>query len=336
MTNPIFEIGGQRIDLGQRKTVLLPMPKLYDCTPLSMPVHVFRGKQSGPCLCVTAAIHGDEVNGIEIARRLIKKNILKKIQGTLIVVPIVNVYGFIYQNRYLMDRRDLNRAFPGTKKGSLASRLAYLITHELISKATHCIDLHAGSLQRTNLPHIRADLEMKGIESLAQSFNSPVILHAKLRDGSMRQYADDKDIPFLLYEAGESLRFDELSIRTGVNGIINVMDNLGMISLKQKHHSKIKSITAKHSYWVRAPESGLFHPYKQLGKLIKKGECIARISNPMGREEYRVYSPLEGIIIGKSNMPMIHEGAAIFHVASFDEVGEVVEQIDYLKETYID
>lgn len=321
---------------GEKKTLFLPMPSLYDCTPITMPVHVIRGTKPGPCLCVTAAIHGDEVNGVEIVRRLIKKNVLKHIAGTLIAIPIVNVYGFLYQDRYLMDRRDLNRSFPGSPKGSPASRLAHLISTEILPHATHCIDLHSGSLQRTNLPQIRADLDMEGLLPLAQAFSAPVILDAKLRDGSMRQFADDKLIPFLLYEAGESLRFDELSIKVGVHGILNVMHQLNMITLKKTFHGKVESAIAKQAYWVRSPCSGLLIKYKHLGKFVKKGEILAKISNPMGHEEHKVLSPLDGIIIAQSNMPMIYEGAAIFNIASFKKLDRVEEQVDHLKEFYVD
>ena len=187
-------INGNIINPGEHTTVMLPMPKLYDWTPLSMPVHIFRGKTVGPTLCITAAIHGDEVNGIEIVRRLLKKPALNQISGTLIAIPIVNIYGFLYQDRYLMDRRDLNRAFPGSQKGSLAARLAHLITSEIISKSTHIIDLHAGSLHRLNFPQIRVNVDLPETNDLANAFNAPVILHAALRDGSMRQYANDYDL----------------------------------------------------------------------------------------------------------------------------------------------
>ncbi|NKB47567.1 MAG: succinylglutamate desuccinylase, partial [Legionellales bacterium] len=193
---PPLSIHGKLVYAGEHTTILLPMPELYDWTPLSMPVHVLRGKTPGPTLCITAAIHGDEVNGIEIVRRLLKKKIFNQLSGTLIAIPIINIYGFLYQDRYLMDRRDLNRAFPGSQKGSLAARLAHLIATEIIDKATHCIDLHAGSLHRINLPQIRADLDAPEIMPLAETFNAPVILHATLRDGSMRQYANDQSIPF--------------------------------------------------------------------------------------------------------------------------------------------
>jgi len=336
MTDPPLIINGMAIYPGERATVMLPMPKLYDCTPLSMPVHIIRGKTPGPILGVTAAIHGDEVNGIEIVRRILKKTVLKNLKGTLIAIPIVNVFGFLYQDRYLMDRRDLNRAFPGSEKGSLAARLAYLIAKEIVSQSTHFIDLHAGSLHRVNLPQIRTNIDVPATYQLAQSFNAPVILHAALRDGSLRQYANDQSIPFLLYEAGESLRFDELSIRTGVNGILNVMQVLKMIPFRKQAKKMFISAPARSSYWVRSPRSGILQPFKALGKGVNKGELLAKIGNPTTIKEYKLISPLSGIIIGKSNLPMVHEGAALFHVACFEKLQLVAEQIECLQESYND
>ena len=176
-TQPL-QINGTSVNPGETKTVLLPMPKLYDWTPMHMPVHVIRGKKAGPVLCLTAAVHGDEINGIEIIRRLLKKSFFKKITGTVIAAPIVNIYGYLYQNRYLMDRRDLNRCFPGAKGGSLGSRLAHLVMTELVSHSTHHIDLHTGSLSRTNLPQIRTSLDSDAIKKMALAFNAPVILES--------------------------------------------------------------------------------------------------------------------------------------------------------------
>lgn len=327
-------INNREIKPGERSTIMLPMPKLYDWTPLSMPVHVINGKKSGPILCITGAIHGDEVNGVEIIRRLLKKKVLREISGTVIAVPIVNVYGFLNQDRYLMDRRDLNRAFPGSKRGSLASRLAYLVVKELLSKSTHCIDLHAGSLHRVNLPQIRANLDTPGVSALAKAFKVPVILHAILRDGSMRQYASDLSIPFLLYEAGEALRFDELSIRMGVTGILNVMQELKMLTLKKQISKKITPALARSSYWVRAPYSGILRPFAALGKKVKKGDLLAIIANPTSSDEHKLKSPISGVVIGKSNLPLVHEGAALFHIATFKKLDPVAEQIEYLQGSY--
>jgi len=334
MKNEPITIYKNQIQPGERKVISLPMPELYDCTPLTMPVHVIHGKNKGPTLCITAAIHGDEVNGIEVIRRLLKKTILKRIRGTLIAIPIVNVHGFLYQDRYLMDRRDLNRSFPGSQKGSLAARLAHLLTKEIVSKSTHIIDMHAGSLHRTNLPQIRSNLQVPGVDELAHAFNVPVILDAPLRDGSMRQYASERQIPCLLYEAGESLRFDELSIRIGVKGVLGVMHALEMIKLKKPPAQRFKPETAHASYWVRASHSGILRLHKALGKHVKKGELLASIGNPTTTEEFKLVSPIAGIIIGISNLPMVHEGAALFHIACFEKLHLVAEQVEYLQESF--
>lgn len=321
---------------GSRQVIEIPMPQLYNSTPLSMPVHVINGKKSGPTVCITAAIHGDELIGVEIIRRLLKKSCLKQIQGSLIVVPVVNMYGFVYMNRYLMDRRDLNRCFPGSQRGSLASRLAYLLTQELISKATHCIDLHSGSLHRSNLPQIRADLDMPGIKSLAKAFNVPVILHSTKRDGSLREYADKQGIPLLLYEAGESLRFDDFAIKTGVNGILSVLKKLKMLDLKPKSIKTITPTIARESYWIRAPKSGIMRIIRGLGKKVKEGDTLAVIADPTGKQEYKLKSWVSGVIIGISNIPLVHEGAALFHIASIKKPSHVLEQIEDLQDFYDD
>ncbi|MDF3054687.1 MAG: succinylglutamate desuccinylase / aspartoacylase family [Gammaproteobacteria bacterium] len=329
-------INGIKITPGTFASVMLPMPKLYDSTPISMPVHIIRGKTPGPTLCVTGAIHGDEVNGTEIVRRLLRKPALKKISGTLIAIPIVNVYGFLLQSRYLMDRRDLNRSFPGSEQGSLAARLAHVITTEILSQSTHFIDLHTGTLHRENLPQVRTDLSMPGIAGLAESFNVPVILNAPLRSGSLRQYAHEKSLPCLLYEAGESLRFNETAIDMGVNGILGVMQKLEMISIKEPAHKKFTPAFSYASYWIRAPHSGILRPLKSLGKKVSKGEVLAKIGNPINIEDYPLISPISGIIVGKSNLPLVHEGAALFHIASFEETTIITEELEYLQEAFID
>ncbi len=327
-------INGIIIPLGKRTTIMLPMPKLYDWTPMNMPVHVIRGNKPGPVLCVTGAIHGDEINGVEIIRRFLKKSFQKDLRGTVIAVPIVNIYGFLYQDRYLMDRRDLNRSFPGSIKGSLASRLAYLVMNELVANATHFIDLHTGSLQRTNLPQIRTNLDSSQTEKLAKAFNAPVILHSKERDGSLRQAANDRGIPLLLYEAGEALRFDEKAIRIGLNGILQVMHSLHMLPAKNHNRSAINhhhSSIARSSLWMRAPHSGILRFYTSLGKKVKKGEVLGVIVNPIGEEEYKVEARISGMVIGQINLPLVHEGAALFNIASFKEIEQV--EIDVIDQT---
>lgn len=310
------------IQPGEHVVVRLPAPKLYNLTPVFLPVHVVRGKQPGPTLCVTAALHGDEVNGIEIIRRLLKKSLLHSLAGTLIAVPAVNIYGLLFQDRYLPDRRDLNRSFPGSEKGSLASRFAHLLTHSVFSKATHCIDLHTGSLKRTNFPQVRIDLDSPQVAELARAFNAPVILSAPLRPGSFREYAKQRSVPYLLYEAGEASRFDEHCIRIGVSGILGVMQHLKMLpaSTHLPHSTRApQSVIARTSYWVRSPYGGIFIAKKPLGSHVEKGDVLGIIVHPTESEEHQILSPIVGVIIGRSDAPLVHEGAGLFHIACFEK-----------------
>ncbi|WP_058534523.1 succinylglutamate desuccinylase/aspartoacylase family protein [Legionella saoudiensis] len=334
MSKANIVIGDERIKPGERKTVFLPLPKLYDWTPMSLPIHVINGTEEGPALCVTAAIHGDEINGVEIIRRLVHKKGLKHIKGSIIAIPIVNVYGFLYQERYLMDRRDLNRSFPGGPKGSLASILAGVISSEVLSQSQYVIDLHTGSNHRFNLPQIRANLDMPGLEALARAFNVPVILHSAFRDGSMREYANEQGVAILVYEGGEALRFDELSIRTGLNGILSVMAALDMIKPGRFGLKKFTPTISRNSYWLRAPISGILRHIKKAGNRVSKGQIIAIIANPTSTEEYKLKSPISGIIIGECMLPLVHAGQALFHIASFEKLNVVEEQLENIQEVF--
>lgn len=334
MTKPRFELGGENVYPGTSKTIYLPLPSLYDWTPMDLPVHVMCGKYKGPTLLITAAIHGDEINGIEIVRRLLKKKGLRKMYGTIIAIPIVNVYGFLYQKRTVIDKRDLNRCFPGSAKGSIAARLAHIICSEILPLATHAIDLHTGSNHRFNLPQIRTNIDMPENEKMALAFNSPLILHSVYRDGSLREYANEQGIPFLLYEAGEAYRFDELSIRTGVNGILSVMSALEMIAGGRYRVKAFKPTISRESHWIRAHESGIIRSLKKVGQKIIKGQTIAIIANPITQQEFKLTTPISGIIIGDNKLPLIHEGEALFHVATFETMTVVEEQLDTIQEAF--
>lgn len=309
-------IAGNVIEPGEHKTIELPAASLYTHTPITIPVHVIHGKKTGPRLLVIAAIHGDEINGVEIIRRLLKSLHVKQLNGALIAVPIANVYGFINLSRYLPDHRDLNRSFPGSQKGSLAARLANLFMTEIVSQCTHGIDLHSGIIHRTNLPQIRVNLKTQDAEQLAKAFNVPVIIHSNLRDGSLRQAGNELGIPILVYEAGEALRFDDTSIRVGVNGILNVMQKLNMLQI-QKKVKPVKPLIARSSTWIRAPHSGIVHPNIKLGDQINKNDALAIIADPFGSAETIITSPVAGMIIGKNNLPLVNEGDALFHIACF-------------------
>jgi predicted deacylase len=322
-------IGGEVIQLRSRRLVELPLPALYTHTPMTLPVHVIRGAKDGPRLFVSAALHGDELNGTEIVRRLLKQSALKHLRGTLVAAPIVNVYGLIHHSRYLPDRRDLNRSFPGSVKGSLAARLAHLLMSEIVQKCTHGIDLHTGAIHRSNLPQIRANLDDPETTRLAESFGVPVLLNSNLRDGSLREAAAEQGIPMLLYEAGEALRFNEVAIRAGVKGVISVMRSLGMLpASRSRRKRRLEPFMARSSTWVRASASGLFRKVCSLGSRVKRGEALGLIDDPFGGGETEVTATASGIVIGCSEIPLVHEGEALFHIARFEDVKEVAGQIE--------
>ena len=334
--NQPITIAGETVHPGEQKTINVQIGKLYTHSALTMPVQVWCGRQAGPILFISAAIHGDELNGVEIIRRLLKVKSLKRLKGTLITVPIVNLHGFINHSRYLPDRRDLNRSFPGSKSGSIAGRLAYTFLNEIVKKSTHGIDLHTGAINRTNLPQIRADLDSVDVKAMAESFGAPVMLNSNLRDGSLRAAAVKRGIPILLYEAGEALRFDEVSIRAGVNGIINVMRHLNMLPASRRKNPR-KPVIARGSFWIRAPHSGIFRSLTEDGMRVEaKKTLIGVISDPFGESEVEVYSPNSGIIIGQMRMPLVNEGEALFHIARFARSDVVEEKVDEFQEEIMD
>lgn len=330
-----FVIDGKAIKPNTSLALDLPLPSLYTHTPMTMPVYVVRGKKPGARLFVSAAIHGDELNGIEIIRRLLKQPALRHIQGTLVAIPMVNVYGVIHHSRYLPDRRDLNRSFPGSGKGSLAARLAHLFMNEIVANCTHGIDLHTAAEHRSNLPQIRANLDDAETLALAEAFNVPVLLNANVRDGSLRGAAAERGVPMLLYEAGEALRFDEVSIRAGVKGILGVMRHLGMVPKSRHRSERFAPYIARSSRWVRAPASGIFRTAKPVGVHVKKGELLGMVSEPVTNDELDVASPVNGLIIGRSEMPLVHEGEALYHIATFEDTAEVAEKVENFQETLL-
>ena len=317
--NKPIDIGGRTISPGMRANVNLPVADLYTSTSLHMPVQVICGRRAGPVLFVSAAIHGDELNGVEIIRRLLKRKNLQSIRGTLLAVPIVNVHGFLDQSRYLPDRRDLNRSFPGSSKGSVAARLANLFIKQIVSKADYGIDLHTGAINRSNLPQIRANLDDAETMEIARVFGVPVIINSDVRDGSLRGCAADRGLPVLIYEAGEALRFDEVSIRAGLRGVLNVMRHIGMLP-KLKNPRQVSSVIAQSTSWVRAPDSGIVSAKAKLGQSVRAGQNLALISDTLGNKEEHVIAPFDGIVIGRNNLPLAHEGEALFHLGAFKSV----------------
>ena len=328
-TDPsILSIAGQDIRRGERKTLELPVPSLYTHTQLEMPVQVIRGKKPGPTLFVSAAIHGDEINGVEIIRRVLNQKALNRLRGTLIAIPVVNIFGFINQSRYLPDRRDLNRSFPGSESGSLAARIAHLFLNDIVSHCSHGIDLHTAAIHRENFPHIRAVLDDEETERMAAAFSSPVILASDIIEGSLRKAVEEKGINIIVYEAGEALRFNEFAIRAGVRGVMSVMRELGMLAPSKTRRKKAFTEVSMTSVWVRAPQSGIVRLIKPLGSWVKKDEVLGVVADPFGDDEQQALAPYDGVVIGKTNLPLVNEGEALFHIAkvkSRDTLGHIEE-----------
>jgi predicted deacylase len=324
-----LKIGEFVILPGEQRKIDLPVAKLYTDADVSLPVHIIRSKKLGPTIFISAAVHGDELNGIEIIRRLISENKFKITKGTVIAVPMVNVYGVVNQSRYMPDRRDLNRCFPGSAKGSLAGRVAYIFLNEIVKHCDYGIDLHTGAIHRSNLPQIRADLSCEETKELAQVFGVPVVLNSNIIDGSLREAAVKHKTKVLLYEAGEALRFDEFSIRAGMRGITNVLKYLGMRKASAIRKKIIAPFVANSSQWLRANASGIVNHRVRLGEQIKIGDVLAEIGSPYGDIIDVVKATRSGILIGQQNIPLVQEGEAMFHIAYFEEDDKhIFEQIE--------
>ncbi len=358
---PPFVIGGTAIPAGSRQLVDLPVAKLSNHTPVTLPVHVVHGSGPGPTMFVSAAIHGDELNGVEIIRRVLRTLAPESLSGTLLAVPIVNAYGFIGRSRYLPDRRDLNRSFPGSSAGSLAARIANLLMTEVVARCQLGIDLHTAAVHRVNLPQIRTEYRKRArCRELALAFAAPVVLESHERAGSLRKAARERGIDVLVYEGGEGLRFDEFAIQAGVDGIAGVMLHVGMLpatddiasgasgdlpeglgnkppflpdNLDQSNPkfdfydnqslavarangpARAQPIFANASAWVRAPEGGIFRTSKRIGTSVGQNEIIGFIANPYEDADVPVIANRSGIIIGRTTLPIVNLGDALFHIA---------------------
>ncbi len=296
---------------------------------MNMPVRVVHGRRPGPRLFVNAAIHGDEINGVEIIRRLLGLGALKHIRGVLVAVPVVNVFGFVSLSRNLPDRRDLNRSFPGSAHGSLARRLANLFLGEIVSRCSHGIDLHTGAIHRDNYPQIRANLDHAETARMAHAFGVPLVINSGFREGSLRQAAQRLDVPVIVYEASEALRFDEFAIRAGVRGVVGVMRALGMLAEQSKRRRRpVEPMLVRSTTWVRASQSGILRRAVALGKLVRKAERLGAIADPFGGNEVEVLSPAQGIVIGSTNLPLVHEGDALFHIGRFEGTQVAAKAMD--------
>ncbi len=328
---PPFEIAGHVVQPGTSQTIDIPVSRLSTHTEINLTVRVIHGKKPGPVLFVSGGVHGDEIIGVEIVRRMLRSVSPKRIAGTLLCIPIVNAYGFIARDRYLPDRRDLNRCFPGNPNGSLASQLAHHFTEHIIKRSDFGIDLHSAGLNRTNLAQIRISEGRPMAELLAQLFGAPAILVSPLRDGSLRQTAANHDCDILLLEAGEALRFDELGIRVGVRGILRVMAELQMNVPTQKDPAA-PSIRSKRSMWLRSPKGGIFRAAKKAGAFAITDEIVGIISDPFGDDDIHVRTPIPGLIIGMSMLPVVNQGDALIHIAEVQVPGTAEDRLNAIEE----
>lgn len=295
------------------------MARLFTDTEMGLPVHVIHGRRSGPSLWMNAAIHGDELNGMEVIRRVLGKLDADRIRGTILAVPVVNVFGFVQQDRYLPDRRDLNRSFPGSARGSTAARLAHLFMKEIVARCEYGIDLHTGSLHRTNLPQIRAHLEDPETRRIAEAFSAPMIYQASEIRGSLRAAARKKGAHVLVYEAGGPQRFDEDAIATGVAGVTRVLEALEIRPPGSSPATGAEAapvFEAASTRWVRASRSGIYYLDCALGQRVEAGRVLGHVRVPFGQEEPEtVRAPFDGLVIGYTSNPLAHQGDALVHLA---------------------
>jgi predicted deacylase len=314
-TNPPIEVAGVYIKPGERRRLEIPVGQLPTGTGLSLPIVVVNGKRPGPTVWISAAVHGDEVNGVEIIGGVLERLTPKDLHGCLITVPIVNVFGFNAQSRYLPDRRDLNRSFPGSERGSLAARIAFLFMQEVVRKCQYGIDLHTGSNHRTNLSQVRANLHDDETRRLAEAFAAPVIMHAAAIDGSLRKAATDAGARTIVYEAGEPLRFDGPAIELGRDGVLRVLAALGMLKSAPKKKGPHSALVAK-TTWVRALNSGILRLDARLGAFVTVRQQLGLVADAFGEDAAPLLAPEDGLVIGHTNNPLVQQGEAVLHLAT--------------------
>lgn len=307
---------GETILPGQGKTINMEIARLHTMTKLKVPVIVERAKADGPVVLLSAGLHGDEINGTEIVRQIIARNINKPKAGTIICIPVVNIFGFVNKSREFPDGRDLNRVFPGSKKGSLASRFAYNLLKEIIPHVDYCIDFHAGGASRFNAPQIRLVPNDPELKALSDVFNAPFTLYSKNISGSFRSACGKLGVKMLLFEGGKSLDINTDITYHGIQGVKRVLHHLGMLNPKKNMNpAERPSLCIQSSAWMRARESGLFQNPTKAGQFVTKGEVIACITDPFGKYEKKVKAPHSGYIINSNDSPIVYEGDAIFHIS---------------------
>ena len=307
-----IKIAGQEIHPGEFKEIDINIARLPSHTIIDTPIYISRGLEDGPILALTAGMHGDEINGMEIVRRILDSGLHQPKRGVTVCMPIVNIYGFLNYSRDVPDGKDINRSFPGNKNGSLASRVAYNLMHEVIPFIDYGIDFHTGGAMRTNYPQVRALLKDEKNFELAQAFNAPFTIDASFRPNSLRKEASKRGKNIIVYEGGESLRFDQQAIEEGMDGTLRLMKHLDMIDWAPEAWEENRIVW--NTSWIRAKSAGLFQPNVQCGNLIQKGQWIGTITDPFGEFKEQVIANDTGYVIGLNNIPVINAGDALMHI----------------------
>lgn len=316
MSNKKITICGANIHPGEEANLALPLPEQYSCAPLYMPIKVIHGKKAGPCLLVFSVLNGTELNGLEIANRLIQTIKPSQISGTIIAIPVMNVYGLTHYPKTLPTGNNLAACFPGDDEGSYGERMAHLITEEILKKADYCIELQTGGVNHNILPQVYCNFDNKKAKNLAKVFNAPVVTNVNLEGNNFRQTTEELHIPLLVYQAGEAMRFDEHAINLGVTGVKNIMRTIDM--LEKEPIQEVSPIFSREEDWIVADKGGILHPSVELGQMIECGEIIGTVSDPFGADIIApIKSPQKGIVVGINTSPLIHEGLPIFKIASF-------------------
>ncbi|MEL6975799.1 MAG: succinylglutamate desuccinylase/aspartoacylase family protein [Bacteroidota bacterium] len=308
-----IQINGTQVASGEYALVKLNIGRLPTGTLIDIPIHVFNGKKKGPVVLIQAGLHGDEINGVETLRRMLDENLFQIKRGAVIVVPVLNIFGFIHFSRDVPDGKDVNRSFPGSKTGSLASRIAYHYTQEILPHVDFALDLHTGGAQRHNYPQARYTLNDTESKTLAEAFGAPFCLPSKLINGSFRKATFKLGVPTVVYEAGESMRFDEMAITLAVKGILNVLRSQKML-IGQKKIKKGASVNLSSSRWIRASRAGMFIPLIRNGQYVNKGEELGYVSDAYAKRTKFVRAPFEGHVFCINHQAVVNQGDALFHL----------------------
>jgi uncharacterized protein len=319
-----LKIGGKVVNPGESQEILLKISEFYTAQPVNIPVTVVRGAQEGPRVFLTAAIHGDELNGVEIVRTVMSELDAATLKGTVLCIPVLNRWGFLSHSRYLPGRRDLNRYFPGNPEGNLAARVAHKIFTEIVQRSDYGIDMHTAAVGRTNLAHIRGDMGNETVRRMAKAFGTEIIIDQPAAGGTLRSAATRAGVPTIILEAGETFRFQRAMVTKGVLGVKNVLGHLGLMEWTPREPAF--QVIVKVSEWIRAERGGILDIRVRPGDLIYEGNDIAVVSTPFGREVTTLKSPLTGLVIGITTIPLVQPGDAICHIAKLEKTLPTVEK----------